>query len=162
MKFRPMRRTKQALTREEAIDVMKNAKRGVLSMIGDGGWPYGVYMNPHYNEADGRIYFHGSKIGHKIESLKSDQRVSFTVIDDGVHESTREPAWAWTFRSVIVFGRVEFVNDPGKALAICRGLAHRFTKDEKYVEDEIRKAGAAVQVFALVPEQITGKRVHEA
>ena len=162
MDFRPMRRAPQALAQEEAIDVLKNAKRGVLSMIGDGGWPYGVYMNPHYNEADGRIYFHGSKIGHKIESLKKDPRVSFTVIDDGVHEADREPSWAWTFRSVIVFGRVEFVEDHEKALDVCRGLTRRFTKDEKYIEDEIRKSGAAVQIFALVPEHITGKRVHEA
>ena len=162
MGFRPMRRVQQALAPEEAAEVLKHAKRGVLSMIGDDGWPYGVYMNPHYNEADGRIYFHGSKIGHKVESLKRDPRVSFTVIDDGVHEPTREPAWAWTFRSVIVFGRVEFVDDAETALAICRGLTRRFTADEKYVEDEIRKAGAAVQVFALVPEHITGKRVHEA
>lgn len=43
-----------------------------------------------------------------------------------------------------------------------RGLTRRFTKEEKYIEDEIRKSGAAVQVFALVPEHITGKRVHEA
>lgn len=162
MDFRPMRRAQQALSQGEAIDVLKNAKRGVLSMIGDGGWPYGVYMNPHYNEVDGRIYFHGSKIGYKIESLKKDPRVSFTVIDDGVHEADRDPAWAWTFRSVVVFGRVEFVEDREKALEICRGLTRRFTKDEKYIEDEIRKSGAAVQVFALVPEHITGKRVHEA
>ena len=63
---------------------------------------------------------------------------------------------------MVVFGCVEFVEDREKALEICRGLTRRFTKDEKYIEDEIRKAGAAVQVFALVPEHITGKRVHEA
>ena len=34
--------------------------------------------------------------------------------------------------------------------------------DEAAIEEEIRKAGAAVLVFALVPEHITGKRVHEA
>lgn len=162
MDFRPMRRAPQALTQEEALAVLKDAKRGVLSMIGDGGWPYGVYMNPHYHEADGRIYFHGAKIVHKVESLKRDPRASFTVIDEGVHEPGREPAWAWTFRSVIVFGRVEFIDDHEKALEICRALTRRFTKDEKYVEAEIHQAGAAVQVFALVPEHVTGKRVHEA
>ena len=45
MEFRPMRRAKQMLSQEESIDVLKNAKRGVLSMIGDGGWPYGMYMS---------------------------------------------------------------------------------------------------------------------
>ena len=47
MDFRPMRRAQQALSQGEAIDVLKNAKRGVLSMIGDCGWPYGVYMSVH-------------------------------------------------------------------------------------------------------------------
>ena len=35
-------------------------------------------------------------------------------------------------------------------------------QDEKYIEDEIKNFGALVKVFALVPEHITGKRVHEA
>ena len=34
MDFRPMRRAQQALSQKEAIDVLKNVKRGVLSMIG--------------------------------------------------------------------------------------------------------------------------------
>ena len=40
-------------------------------MIGDGRWSHGVCMNPHYTEADQCIYFHGSKIGYKVESLKN-------------------------------------------------------------------------------------------
>ena len=34
--------------------------------------------------------------------------------------------------------------------------------DEAAIEKEIRKAGAAVLVFALVLEHVTCKRVHEA
>ena len=37
MKFREMRRAKQALSPEETLAVLKSAKRGVLSMIGDFG-----------------------------------------------------------------------------------------------------------------------------
>ena len=159
MNFREMRRAKQALSQEETLAVLKSAKRGVLSMIGDGGYPYGVYMNPHYNEADGKLYFHGSKIGHKVESLKKNPLASFTVIDDGVKN---EGDWAYTFRSVIVFGRVEFVEDQEEAIRICRALAERFNPSKADIEAEIRRAGAAVQVFRLVPEHITGKRVHEA
>ena len=44
----------------------------------------------------------------------------------------------------------------------CRRLSRRFTQNEKYIEDEIKNFGALVKVFALVPEHITGKRVHEA
>lgn len=162
MDFRPMRRAPQALSREETLEVLKSAKRGVLSVIGDGGYPYGMYMNPHYNEADGKIYFHGGKIGHKIDALRKDARASFTTIDEGVHDTGREPAWALTFKSVIVFGHVEFVDDFETMVNICRDLSRRFTSDEAYIEDEIRRFATATQVFALVPEYITGKSVHEA
>ena len=155
--FRQMRRIKQQLSEEESLDVLKNAKRGVLSVIGDGGWPYGIYLNPHFE--NGRIYFHGAKAGHKIDALKKESRASFTVIDDGVKD---EGGWGYTFRSVIVFGRVEFVEDQNDAVEICRRLARRFNPSEADIEDEIRRAAAYVQVFALVPEHITGKRVHEA
>lgn len=57
---------------------------------------------------------------------------------------------------------MEFVDDHEAALDICRKLCRRFPMDEAAIEEEIRKAGAAVLVFALVPEHVTGKRVHEA
>ena len=109
--FRPMRRIKQQLAEDEALEVLKSAKRGVLSVIGDDGWPYGIHLNPYWE--DGRLYFHGAKSGHKIDALRRDARASFTVIDDGVKD---DGGWAYTFRSVIVFGRVEFVDDQEKAL----------------------------------------------
>ena len=155
--FRQMRRIKQQLSDEESLEVLKKAKRGVLSVIGDDGWPYGIYLNPHFE--NGRIFFHGAKEGHKIDALKKDARASFTVIDEGVKD---EGGWAYTFRSVVVFGRVEFVEDQNEAVAICRRLARRFNPSEADIEDEIRRAAAHVQVFALIPEHITGKRIREA
>ena len=155
--FRPMRRIKQQLSEEEALDVLKNAKRGVLSVIGDNGWPYSVWLNPHWE--NGKLYFHGAKEGHKIDALRRDSRASFTVIDGGVKD---ESGWAYTFLSVVVFGRVEFVGDQNEAVEICRRLARRFNPSEEDIENEIKRAAAHVQVFALVPEHITCKRVHEA
>ena len=157
--FRPMRRIKQQLSDAEALEILAKAKRGVLSVVGDDGWPYGIWLNPHYRREDGRIYFHGAKEGHKIDALRRDARVSFTVIDDGVQD---EGGWAYTFRSVVVFGRIEFVEDQAFALELCRELARRFNPSEEDIEKEIRMAGARVQMLCLIPEHITGKRVHEA
>ena len=154
--FRPMRRIKQQLSEEEALEVLKHAKRGVLSVIGDDGWPYGVYLNPHYE--NGKIYFHSARVGHKIDALRNDVRASFTIIDEGIKD---EGGWAYTFKSVVVFGKVEFVENQNEAIEICRRLARRFNPSEADIEDEIRRAASHVQVFALVPEHITCKRVHE-
>ena len=91
--FRPMRRAKQALSEDEIREVLRSARRGVLSVKGDNGWPYGVYVNPFYDEESGKLYFHGGKIGHKIDALCRDPRACFTVIDEGAHDASRPPAW---------------------------------------------------------------------
>ena len=91
--------------------------------------------------------------------LKKHDKVSFCVYDDGYRN---EGDWALNFRSVIVFGHVEFVEDHDFAIQISRELCYKFTQDEKYIEDEVRHAGWRTLVFALVPENTTGKRVKES
>ena len=65
-------------------------------------------------------------------------------------------------RSVIVFGHIEIVTDREKICGISRLLCYKFTDDEKYIEEEIRRSGPRTFMFALVPEHITGKLVNEA
>ena len=55
--FRELARKKKQITTEECIQVLKNEKRGVLSVLGDADYPYGMPMNHWYNEEDGKIYF---------------------------------------------------------------------------------------------------------
>ncbi len=159
MTFRPMRRIAQQLPDEEALDILAHAKRGVLSLTGDDGYPYGIYLNPFYCPEDGKIYFHGAKEGHKIDAIRRDSRCCFTVLSDGVKD---DPGWAYTFRSVVAFGRIELITDQERALEICLRLARRFNPSEQDIQDEIKRAGARVQVLAMTLEHVTGKRVHEA
>ena len=157
--FREVARKKQALTRDECISLLKSEKRGILSVIGDDSYPYGLPINHYYNEQDGRLYFHSGKAGHKIDALRKCSKASFCVIDGG---NRKEDSWALDFRSVIVFGTVEFIDDYETAVEMSRRLSYKFTDDSEYIEDEITRFGAGVLVFALEPEHITGKRVKEA
>ena len=50
--FRKMRRSKQELTKEECIEILKKEPRGVLSVQGEDGYPYGMPMTHWYNEKD--------------------------------------------------------------------------------------------------------------
>lgn len=157
--FRKMARLKQQLDKSECIELLKKEKRGVLSVLGDGGYPYGMPLNHFYHEEDGKIYFHSGKHGHKIDAIKAHDRVSFCVYDEGYRE---EGDWALHIKSVIVFGRIEFVEDRAKIEDIAAKLSRKFTDDEAYIRHEIKHSGPATLMFALVPEHLTGKIVEES
>lgn len=156
--FRELVRKNRALPEEECIAILKTELRGVLSVAGDGGYPYGMPMNHFYCEEDGKLYFHSGKTGHKIDAMLREPKVSFCVYDQGVREDSD---WALTIRSVIVFGRIEPVEDYDRIVEISRMLSHKFTQDEAYIEEEVRRHGKQTFCFALVPEHICGKLVHE-
>ena len=154
-----MLRKKQQLPEEECIEILKNELRGVLSVIGDDDYPYGMPINHFYCEEDGKIYFHSGRKGHKIDAMKSHAKASFCVYDQGFR---REGEWALNIRSVIVFGRIEFIEDRETIYEIARRLSYKFTDDEEYIEHEIVRSGPGTLMFALVPEHISGKLVNEA
>ena len=157
--FREMLRKKQQLSDEECIEILKQEPRGVLSVIGDDDYPYGMPLNHFYCESDGKLYFHSGKKGHKIDAMTRRDKASFCVYDQGFR---REGEWALNIRSVIVFGRIEIITDTEKIYEISRMLSHKFTQDENYIEEEIRKSGPRTYMFALVPEHMTGKLVNES
>ena len=157
--FRPMRRFKQQVSEEECVRILKEEKRGVLSLHGEDGYPYGIPMDHWYCEEDGKIYFHGAKTGHKIDALAKDNRVSYCVYDAGFR---REGEWALNVNSVVVFGRISLVTDGEKARMICENLCRKFTDDEEYIRKELESALPRVQCLELVIDHMTGKLVNES
>lgn len=157
--FRPLVRKKQKLSNEVCIALLQSAPRGVLSLMGDNGYPYGVPMDHWYCPEDGRIYFHSGKTGHKIDAMTRCEKASYCVMDDGVRQ---EGSWYLNFQSVIVFGRIEIVEDHDTAMEICRKLSRKYTDDEDYIANEIKHFGSGTLCFRLVPEHISGKTVQES
>ena len=157
--FRKMRRFNQQISDSECIEILKNTKRGVLSLIGDDGYPYGLPIDHWYCEDDGKIYFHGAKEGHKIDSIKACGKASYCVYDEGFR---KEGDWALNIKSVITFGRISLVEDEEKAREICTALVRKFTDDEEYLEKELKNALPRVQCLEFVPEHMTGKLVNES
>lgn len=157
--FREMLRKKQKLSKDDCIFLLKNEKRGVLSVIGDEGYPYGFPINHYYNEKDGCLYFHCGKAGHKLDALKSREKASFCVYDKGYK---KENDWALNIKSVIVFGRVSIIDDFDTICDISRRLSYKFTSDERYIDDEIKRFAKATLLLKLKPEHISGKLVNES
>ena len=157
--FREILRIRQKISREECIEILRNEPRGVLSVLGDDDYPYGLPINHFYCEEDGKLYFHSGMKGHKIDAIRRHDEASFCVYDSGYR---KEGEWALNIRSVIVFGRIEIIEEKDKIYDIARRLSYKFTDDEAYIERELKNAGPRTFMFALVPEHITGKLVNEA
>ena len=101
--FREMARKNKQLPQEECIRLLTELPRGVLSLLGDDGYPYGVPIDHWYNDADGWIYFHSGKQGHKVDAIRGCDKASFCIYDEGY----RAPGdWALNIKSVIVFGSI--------------------------------------------------------
>ena len=157
--FREIARKKQALPQDRITEILIGEKRGVLSVLGENGYPYGFPINYWYNEENGFLYFHSGKKGHKVDAIAADNRVSFCVYDQGYRKDSE---WALNISSVIVFGKLYPVEDHEKAMGICRSLSLKYTQDIEYIESEIQKFGNATLCYELRPEHITGKLVNES
>lgn len=156
--FRAMGRIKQQISREECIRVLKEQPRGVLSMIGDEGYPYGIPLNHLYMD-DGHIYFHCGKHGHKIDAIAKCDKVSYCVYDQGYR---KDGEWALNINSVVIFGRIREVTDEEKMREICTLLTKKFTDDDEYLQRELAGSFKNVKCLELIPEHMTGKLVNEA
>ena len=148
--FRKIRRFKQEMPAEECRELLKTQVRGVLSLLGDDGYPYGLPIDYWYNEADGKLYFHGAKEGHKIDAIRACDKASFCIHDEGVR---MDGEWPLHFRSVIVFGRIAPVTDEAATALACKELSRKFTPDDEYFNKEYAAAKDRVLCLALTPEQ---------
>ena len=157
--FRKMRRFKQQISEEECIRVLREQPRGVLSMIGDDGYPYGIPLDHWYSEKDNKLYFHCAKVGHKLDAVAACDKVSYCVMDEGFRS---DGEWALNIRSVVVFGRIRTVEDEEKKREICTNLVRKFTDDEAFLQKELTSAFPRVNCLELTIEHMTGKLVNES
>lgn len=157
--FRELARKNKQLETQECIRLLREEKRGVLSVIGDDGYPYGMPMNHFYCNDDGCIYFHCGKGGHRLDALKRHDKASFCVYDSG---SRADGEWALNIKSVIVFGKVEIIDDMEIITDISARLSRKFTDDEAYIAKEIAAFAHETLLLRLKPEHICGKRIKEA
>lgn len=156
--FRKMRRFKQEVSLEECEKILTDEIRGVLSVIGDDDYPYGIPVDFLYEKKDNAIYIHGAKEGHKIDSIKKNNKVSFTTYNKGF---LKDNDWALHPTSVIIFGKADLIDDIKVAEDKCCKLALRIYPNKEDIEEEIKLALDKVQLIKINIEHITGKTVTE-
>lgn len=154
---RPMRRARQQLGDEETRAVFERGSYGVLAMVGDGGYPYGVPIN--YVWLDGHIYVHMATAGHKLDALCADGRVSFTVVDS---DRVVPEEYTTYFRSAIAFGRARLVDDPAEKLASLQALGRKYYPGhEPELAKEVAGGIARLHMVRVDIERMTGKEAIE-
>ena len=151
------RNKKQILSKERAIAILENSTSGVLSLLGDDDYTYGVPLS--YSYKDGKLYFHCAKKGHKIDAIKKHNRVSFTVIET---DQIMPAEYTTYFRSVIVFGKAHFIDDLEQKREALNMLVEKYSPDHiEGSRDEIESKMNGVQIIVLDIEHMSGKEAIE-
>jgi len=150
--FREIRRKDRKLEVEEAKELLKKEVYGVLSTVGEDGYPYGVPVK--YVYIDDSIYFHCAREGHKLDNIFFNDKVSFCVV--GNTEVLPE-IFSMKYESVIVFGRAMEVNGDEKEKALLE-IINKYSRD--YLEkgkEYIKNSGDATKVIKIRIEHISVK-----
>lgn len=152
---RKMRRFKQELPEAESRRILAVGKYAVWAVDGDDDYPYAVPVNYVY---DGEaIYIHCARQGHKIDSIMRNPKCSMCIVekDDVIPEE-----FTSYFRSVIVFGKAEIVEDEPIRLEALRLLCNKYSPGIDPT-DEIARFLKTVCIVRINIDRITGKEAIE-
>lgn len=156
--FRPIRRKNKEIDIDAVKKLLISERRGVLALHGDDDYPYAIPINYYYDETDNKIFFHGARVGHKVDSLNRSNKVCFTVFGN---ESIRNEAWAPYVQSVVVFGHCTIITDESVKIEKLSKLAMKYYPDEATIEEEIAADGKAAQMYVIEIEHLSGKEIQE-
>lgn len=129
-----MRRQDKKLAQEEAYELLNSCDYGVLSTMGEDGYPYGIPLN--YVYYDNCIYFHCANEGHKLDNIFYNRNISFCVVDN---VKVIPDDFSTKFRSAIIFGKAKKVIDQDEKKDSLIQILEKYSKDfmksgEQYLE----------------------------
>ena len=155
--FREMRRSKQLLSKETAIEILNRNTSGTLALLGDDGYPYAVPIS--YVYADEKLYMHSAKNGHKIDAIRQYEKASFCVIDQ---DQVVPEKYTTYFRSAIAFGKVHLVEEKDEMRRIAAMLAMKYSPQfEAGIPQEIDSAIDRMAIIEMTIDHMTGKEAIE-
>jgi len=102
----------------ELLDIINRCQWCHLAMVDAEGYPYVIPMNFGYREQV--IYMHGAQHGKKIFALRQNPFVCINFSTDQVLRFRDEDvacSWSMKYRSVLVYGKAEFITDPEEKIA---------------------------------------------
>ncbi len=144
--------------------VLDKAEFGTLALCQDNK-PYSLPIN--FVRVDHTIYFHGAKKGKKIDFLKNNSLVSFSVVGAfsmiqsyfSSNDNLACPATQF-FKSVMIDGNITFVEDYDEKVLALQKLMEKLQSEGKYKplkEDDYQKVINVTSIFKLDIEVIRAK-----
>ena len=151
--FREMRSKANMLTNEEVENILKTSPNGTLALYGENGYPYSVPVNFVYS--DGKIYFHGAAEGYKLDCMKKDPHVSFSVIgkDDIAKEN-----FTTLFSSVIAFGTIRVIATMEEKIPVLEAMVGKYSAEFMESGKELISKGCGSVAYELTIDHMTGKK----
>ena len=156
--FRKIRRVKNELDLDAGKKLLANNKRGVISFNGDNDYPYSIPINYLYDVEENNLYFHGSKVGYKVDCIKNNNKSCFVTYGD---EELSDNGWSYYLKSVVVFGKIEIVEDRELAAKKLRELAAKYYPSLSEVDAVMERSFDNALVYYLDVAHMTCKKVHE-
>ena len=147
-----MRRKDKALSEQDAQQILQGGEYGVLATVDADGQPYGVPLNYVYMNGD--IYFHCALVGHKLDNIANNKKVTFTVVG---RTEVLPAEFSTGFESVIAFGAAAVISGDERYQALM-GLAEKYSTD--YIAEApayIEKFNKQTAVVRVKVESMTGK-----
>ena len=156
--FREMRRKRQALSPEENAAVLRRGTSGVLALSGDNDYPYAVPVSYVYDGE--KLYFHCAKSGHKLDAIRRNAKASFCVIDQ---DRVIPEEYTSYFRSVIVFGKIQIIEDEDKKRMAIEKLAVKYAPQDNPGgrKKAIEREWKPLCMLEMTIDHITGKEAIE-
>jgi hypothetical protein len=150
--FRKMRRKDRQLGNEQAIEILQQGEYGVLSTLGENGYPYGLPLN--YIVLDEDIYFHCAMEGQKIDNILYNEKVSLCVVEKS---EIKPKEFSTDYSSVIVFGRAMEAGEEERQKALQEFVNKYSPAYLKEGKDYIEKMKENTRIMKIEVVHMTGK-----
>jgi len=154
--FREIRLRDRAVNGEKAIEIITKGSYGVLSTIGEDGYPYGVPLN--YTYYDNCICFHCAQEGLKLDNINFNNKVSFCVV---TKSDVLGNEFDTDYESAIAFGKANVIADDSEKKNILLSVLNKYSADYlKAGNNYMKKYWDETTVVKIKIEHLSGK-AHE-
>jgi nitroimidazol reductase NimA-like FMN-containing flavoprotein (pyridoxamine 5'-phosphate oxidase superfamily) len=148
-----MRRQDRLASREEALEYLRSAEVGYLSLSDDNA-PYTVPLN--FVLMGNSLYFHCAHVGRKLDILRKNPQCCFVVsFLDGIKPGDNACDYGAFFRSAIVMGTARWVEDQEEKISSLNALTAKHAERAFMPVNE--QTAASVTVIAVDIVSLSGK-----